>query len=72
VAKYLLANGAKEVWVAATHGIFSGRAGELIKESGIKKFILPTRLNRTKSGLEILSIAPIIADYLRSKYLARK
>jgi ribose-phosphate pyrophosphokinase len=72
VAKYLLANGAKEVWVAATHGIFSGRAGELIKESGIKKVYIANTIESNQERAQILSIAPIVADYLRSKYLARK
>jgi ribose-phosphate pyrophosphokinase len=71
VAKFLLANGAKEVWVAATHGIFSGRAGDLIKESGIKKTYISNTIESNQERAEILSVAPVIADYLRSKYLRR-
>jgi phosphoribosylpyrophosphate synthetase len=55
VAKFLLANGAKEVWVAATHGIFSGRAGELIKESGIKKTYISNTIESNQERAEILS-----------------
>ena len=68
VAKFLLANGAKEVWVAATHGIFSGRAVELIKEANIKKVYIANTIESNQERAEILSIAPIIADYIRANY----
>jgi ribose-phosphate pyrophosphokinase len=71
VGKFLLANGAKEVWAAGTHGIFSGRASENIKESGIKKTYISNTIESNQERTEILSIAPIIADYIRSKFLRR-
>jgi ribose-phosphate pyrophosphokinase len=69
VAKYLLANGAREVWVAATHGIFSGRANELIKEANIQKVYISNTIESNQERAQILSIAPILADYIRSKFL---
>jgi ribose-phosphate pyrophosphokinase len=68
VAKFLLANGAKEVWVAATHGIFSGRAADLIKEAGIKKVYIANTIESNQERAEILSIAPVIADYIRVNF----
>lgn len=71
VAKYLLANGASQVWVAATHGIFSGRAADLIAEAGIKKVYIANTIESNQERAEILSIAPVLADYIRANFMKR-
>lgn len=64
-AETLFDNGAKDVIVAATHGILSDPARERLQESRISEVIvtntLPIAEDRTFDKLTILSIAPILA-----------
>ncbi|MFH1255947.1 MAG: ribose-phosphate diphosphokinase [Candidatus Diapherotrites archaeon] len=58
--------GAKEVYVAATHGVLSGPAIERIHRSPIKEVIvtnsLPIEAGKRISQLKILSVAGILAE----------
>jgi ribose-phosphate pyrophosphokinase len=64
-AETLFENGAKDVIVAATHGILSDPARERLQESRISEVIvtntLPIPEDRQFEKLTILSIAPILA-----------
>jgi ribose-phosphate pyrophosphokinase len=64
-AETLFENGAKDVIVAATHGILSDPARERLQESRISEVVvtntLPISEDRQFPKLTILSIAPILA-----------
>jgi len=64
-AETLFANGAKDVIVAATHGILSDPARDRLQESRISEVIvtntLPISKDRQFPKLTVLSIAPILA-----------
>jgi ribose-phosphate pyrophosphokinase len=65
-AKILVEHGATEVWAMATHGILSGPAIDRIKNSPISRLVvtdtLPITDEKQLDILEVLSVAPIIAD----------
>jgi len=67
-AEQLTANGAIEVLAATTHGIFSGPAVDRLKNSTMSKVIItntvPVPSEKQFDKLEILSIAPVLADAL--------
>jgi ribose-phosphate pyrophosphokinase len=65
VVKTLASNGAKETWVAATHGVFSGQAPVLIQEARIKTLLVTDTIESSSSEGEILSVAPLIAGYIQ-------
>jgi ribose-phosphate pyrophosphokinase len=67
VVKALLSSGAKEVWVAATHGIFSGKAVDIIPRSGVKMLLISDTIELPSSLGETISVAPIIAEFLKAK-----
>lgn len=61
----LIEEGAREVYAAATHGIFSGKAMERIDASPVKKVfitdtVLPTQTLSSK--IEVISVGDIFAD----------
>lgn len=64
VAKALFNEGATDVWVSATHGIFSGEAMNLIKEAGIKTLLVSDTIEQPLEIGEVVSIAPLIADFI--------
>ena len=68
-AELLLRRGATEVWAMATHGVLSGPAIDRLKNCAIE----PGRAHRTRcrcrprsrsTQIEVLSVAPLIADAL--------
>jgi ribose-phosphate pyrophosphokinase len=65
-ADILLEHGATEVWAMATHGLLSGPAVDLLKNSKISRLVVTDTLPFTDEKqidmLEVLSVAPIIAD----------
>jgi len=67
-AELLIARGAAEVFIVATHGILSGPAIDRLKNAPIKEVVvtntLPIGQEKQFPGLKVLSIAPIIADAL--------
>jgi ribose-phosphate pyrophosphokinase len=67
-AELLIKRGAAEVWAMATHGVLSGPAIKRLNDSAIKRLVLtntlPTPAKEELPQLEVLSIAPIIAEAL--------
>ncbi|MGH9164256.1 MAG: ribose-phosphate diphosphokinase [Acidimicrobiales bacterium] len=65
-ADALLAHGAVEVWVMATHAVLSDPAIDRLKNSAIAKVIvtdtLPLPSEKRIDKIEVLSVAPLIAD----------
>ncbi|MGH9183001.1 MAG: ribose-phosphate diphosphokinase [Acidimicrobiales bacterium] len=65
-AEELKRRGASDVWAVATHGVFSDPAIDRLKNSVIDRVVitntLPLSAERQIDKLEVLSIAPIIAD----------
>ncbi|MDO8914463.1 MAG: ribose-phosphate pyrophosphokinase [Coriobacteriia bacterium] len=71
-AKALMNAGAKAVYVAATHGIFSPPAFERIDTAPIVELIitntLPTPEERTHGKIHVLSVAPLFAHAIQNVY----
>jgi ribose-phosphate pyrophosphokinase len=71
-ADILMDNGALDVWCIATHGILSGPAIDRLKNSKLSKVVvtdtLPIDSGKQFDKLEILSIAPLIADAIRAVF----
>jgi ribose-phosphate pyrophosphokinase len=71
-AKALINQGAKAVYVAATHGIFSPPAFERIEAAPIKELIvtntLPVPDERRHGKLHVLSVAPLFAHAIQNVY----
>ena len=71
-AEVLKANGAESVVAAATHGVLSGPAVDRLKNSMIEKVVvtdtLPLPSEKRFDKLEVLSVAPIIADAIESVF----
>ena len=67
-ANLLMDRGAREVWVAATHGVLSGPAVDRLKNAPIRQVVvtntLPIPDDKRFDALQVLSIAPIIAEAL--------
>ncbi len=71
-ARALADKGALEIYAAATHGLFSGKAVPNIEESPIKEVVVtntvPIPEERHFPKLKCLSIAPIIASAIRAVF----
>jgi ribose-phosphate pyrophosphokinase len=71
-ADILLEHGATEVWAMATHGLLSGPAVDRMKNSQISRLVvtdtLPFSDEKQIDMLEVLSVAPIIADALEAVF----
>ena len=71
-ANLLLARGATDVTIAATHGLLSGPAVDRLREAPVREVIvtntLPIPEDKRWSGLTVLSIAPIIAEALEAVF----
>jgi ribose-phosphate pyrophosphokinase len=67
VVKALYKNGATDVYAAATHGIFSGRAPQLIDECGLKKLFVSDTIEGTIALGESVSIAPLLAEFIKEE-----
>jgi len=65
-------NGAKEVYVTATHGIFSGPARERIRESALKEVVVTDTLQITlgpeDTKIKVLSVADTLASTIKSVF----
>ena len=67
-AKLLLKEGAREVYVCAAHGVFSGPALERLEESPIKEVIVANTIplkGNTPSKITQLSVAPLLAESIK-------
>ena len=71
-AEQLAERGAASVYAAATHGVFSGPAIDRIKNSVLEKVVitntLPLPPEKQIDKIEVLSIAPVIADALNAVF----
>ena len=71
-ADLLFRNGAADVIVTATHGVLSGPAVDRLKNSNVCSVVvtntLPIDDGRRFDGLEVLSIAPLIARAIREVF----
>ncbi|MEM9515735.1 MAG: ribose-phosphate diphosphokinase [Actinomycetota bacterium] len=67
-ADLLVERGAKEVWAMATHGVLSGPAIDRLKNSPLTRIVLTNTLplpsEKQIDKIEVLSIAPLIAEAL--------
>jgi ribose-phosphate pyrophosphokinase len=68
----LLAEGARDVIIAATHGILSGPAPERLANCGAREIIftntLPIPAEKRFPGLTVLSIAPLLAKAIQEVF----
>ena len=71
-ARALIAAGAKEVYVAATHGIFSPPAFERIADSPVVEVVvtntLPVPDESCEGKMRVLSVAPLFAHAIQNVY----
>jgi ribose-phosphate pyrophosphokinase len=71
-AEVLKARGATEVWAMATHAVLSGPAIERLGKSLISRVVLtntlPIPAEKMIPKIEVLSIAPLIADALNAVF----
>ncbi len=71
-AEVLMARGATEVWAMASHAVLSGPAVERLSKSVITKVVLTNTLpippEKMFDKVEVLSIAPLIADALNAVF----
>ena len=67
-AELLVERGATEVWAMATHGVLSGPAIDRLKNAPISRVVLTNTLplppEKQIDKIEVLSVAPLIADAL--------
>jgi ribose-phosphate pyrophosphokinase len=65
-------NGAKEVYVTATHGIFSGPAYERIRESAVKEgvvtYTVHVEVRPQDTKVKVLSVADILARTIKNVF----
>ncbi len=70
--KFLINQGAKEVYVAATHPIFSGDVVEKLTRTPVKEIVvtdtLPIPKEKRMKNLTILSISKILAETIYNVY----
>jgi len=61
-------HGAKDIYVAATHGVFSGPAVERMNKAGFKKVVVTDTIpvNKKIKNLEVLSVAPMLAGVIKN------
>jgi ribose-phosphate pyrophosphokinase len=68
----LYENGAKDVYVTATHGIFSGPAFERIRESAVKEVVVTdtvhVEVGPEDTKVKVLSVADILARTIKNVF----
>ncbi|MBI2710869.1 MAG: ribose-phosphate diphosphokinase [Actinobacteria bacterium] len=71
-ADLLLDSGATEVWAMATHGVLADPAIDRLKNSAISRVVLTDTLplppEKAIDKIEVLSIAPLIANAIRAVF----
>ncbi len=71
-ADLLMRKGATDVWIMATHGVFSGPAVERLKSSPASRVVvtdtLPMGEQKTFDKLHVLSIAGVLASAIESVF----
>jgi ribose-phosphate pyrophosphokinase len=67
-SELLMERGAAEVWAMATHGVLSGPAVDRLKNSSLSRIVLtntlPLPAEKQLPMIEVLSVAPLIAEAL--------
>ena len=70
-AELLVSRGAKRVWALCTHPVFSGVAVERLKSAPIERLIvtnsLPIPPEKQMEKLDVLSIAPLLAEAIQAQ-----
>ena len=65
-ANYLVENGAKDVYIAATHGVFSGSAIDRLKSSKVKEVIITDTIQlpeeKKLDKIKQLQVGPLLAE----------
>ncbi len=71
-ASLLMDRGASEVYIAATHGLFSEPAVERLKNAPVREVVVTNTLavpdDRRFDSLRILSIAPLLAEAIAAVF----
>jgi ribose-phosphate pyrophosphokinase len=71
-ADLLLDRGASEVLIAATHGLLSGPAVDRLKNSRVREVVVtntvPVADDKRFDSLQVLSIAPLLANAIRAVF----
>ncbi len=71
-AELLIERGATEVWAMATHGVLSGPAIDRLKNAPIERVVLtntlPLPADKQLPKIEVLSVAPLIAEALSAVF----
>jgi ribose-phosphate pyrophosphokinase len=71
-AELLIERGATEVWAMATHGVLSGPAVDRLKNAPIERVVLTNTLplppEKQLQKIEVLSVAPLIAEALSAVF----
>jgi ribose-phosphate pyrophosphokinase len=71
-ARALQAEGAAEIYIAATHAVLSGKAVQKLEESPVRQVVvtntLPIPEEKRIERLTVLSIAPIVASALQAVF----
>ena len=65
-ANALYERGAKDVIVAATHGVLSNGAIEKLKKAGISHVCITNSIEKGIEGVDVISIAPMIAGLIKA------
>ncbi|MDR2036277.1 MAG: ribose-phosphate pyrophosphokinase [Coriobacteriales bacterium] len=64
--------GAGDVYVCATHGLFSGQAFELLEAADIKEVVIcdtvPVPLDKQKGKFKVVSVAPLLAQAISNVF----
>lgn len=65
-ATTVLEAGARQVFVAASHGVFSGNALNKLEQSPIKKVVITDTIPFVgqSNKIDVVSVAPLIAEYI--------
>ena len=62
--------GARDVYAAVTHGVFSAKSAEMIAKSGIKELVVTDTverpIDRVPKNVRLVSVAPLFAEAVRS------
>jgi ribose-phosphate pyrophosphokinase len=74
-SKILKAHGAERIFVAATHGVFAGKAVERMVNSPVERIIITdtipacARLDPLRDRLTVLSVAPLMGEAIKRIHL---
>lgn len=72
-AKHLRENGATAVYALVTHGILSGKALQVIADSGMERMIvtntIPQEERAEKSDkIDVIDVSPVLAETIRRSH----